>query len=82
MIGTTPEYLEAQIGALPEATLYAEVRAAGRVALLGQTVATNLFGGEDPVAGLIRVFFCMLEFFPVTTLKIRKIWIAWNEDFY
>ena len=33
----------------------ADVKSAAKVAVLGQTVATNLFGGGDPVGQLIRI---------------------------
>ncbi len=55
--GTTPDYLE--VRSWPVAKGYAfsdsDVRSATRVALLGQTVAKNLFGDEDPIGKTIRI---------------------------
>ena len=57
VIGTTPEYLEVRDWSIARGFAFtdAEVRAAARVALLGQTVATNLFGNEDPVGKTMRI---------------------------
>jgi len=57
VIGTTPEYLEVRDWSIARGYPFtdAEVRAAARVALLGQTVATNLFGSEDPIGKTIRI---------------------------
>ncbi len=55
--GTTPEYL--QIRDLPvvsgDAFTGQDVDGATKVALLGRTVAANLFGDEDPVGKIIRI---------------------------
>ena len=57
VIGTTPQYLEVRDWSIARGYPFtdAEVRAAARVALLGQTVATNLFGSEDPIGKTIRI---------------------------
>jgi putative ABC transport system permease protein len=55
--GTTPEYLEIrdlQIAA-GRAFTSQDVDAAAKVALLGKTVADNLFTGADPVGQVIRI---------------------------
>jgi putative ABC transport system permease protein len=57
MMGTTPDYLvirdlQVQAG---QAFTNADVDAASKVALLGKTVADNLFSGEDPVGKVIRI---------------------------
>jgi len=55
--GTTPGYLAARDWGVIEGRAFSDddVRNAARVALLGQTVATNLFGGTDPIGQMIRI---------------------------
>ena len=55
--GTTPEYLEVRDWGLESGQSFTAVdqRRAARVVLLGQTVARNLFGGEEPVGRTIRI---------------------------
>ena len=57
VFGTTPQYLGVRDWALSAGYPFtdADVRAAARVALLGQTVAKNLFGSEDPLEKTIRI---------------------------
>jgi putative ABC transport system permease protein len=57
VMGTTPAYLDVRdwnIGA-GSAFTDSDVRSATRVALLGKTVVTNLFGDENPVGKTIRI---------------------------
>ncbi len=56
-IGTTPSYLEVRNWEVVEGQPFtdSDQRSATRVALLGETVANNLFGDEDPVGKTIRV---------------------------
>ncbi len=55
--GTTPAYLDVRDWPVTEGFPFADsdLRSATRVALIGKTVATNLFGDEDPVGKTIRV---------------------------
>ena len=55
--GTTPPYFDVRDWAPVAGTLFTDndVRSATRVVLLGQTVATNLFGDEDPVGKTVRI---------------------------
>jgi len=55
--GTTPGFLIVRDWPLSSGAVFTEsdIRSATRVALLGQTVATNLFGDEDPVGKTIRI---------------------------
>ena len=57
VMGTTPNYLEVRdwnvVAGFPFTS--ADVRSSTRVALIGQTVVTNLFGDEDPVGKTIRI---------------------------
>jgi putative ABC transport system permease protein len=57
VFGTTPQFLAVRDWALSAGYPFtdADVRAAARVVLLGQTVAKNLFGSEDPVGKIIRI---------------------------
>ena len=55
--GTTPEYLDVREWAITEGRNFeaAEMNGAGKVALIGLTVAKNLFGDQSPVDQVIRV---------------------------
>ena len=55
--GTTPSYPEVRSWKLSAGYMFGEsdVRAANRVAVLGQTVVKNLFGNENPVGRTIRI---------------------------
>ncbi len=57
VIGTTPSYLTVRNWALAAGMPFtdSDVRSATRVALIGRTVAENLFGDEDPVDRTIRI---------------------------
>ncbi len=57
VIGVTPSYLEVREWRLVRGQPFsdADVRAAARVAIVGQTVARELFGDEDPVDKTIRI---------------------------
>ena len=57
VIGTTPNYLVVRDWRLAAGVPFtdSDIRSATRVALLGQTVAQNLFGDEDPVDKTIRI---------------------------
>jgi putative ABC transport system permease protein len=57
IVGTTPDYLSIRDLQMEEGQPFtnADVDAAAKVALLGKTVADNLFNGEDPVGKVIRI---------------------------
>ncbi len=57
VIGTTPPYLEARAWTIVDGYPFgdSDVRAATRVALIGQTAASNLFGADDPLGKTIRI---------------------------
>jgi putative ABC transport system permease protein len=57
VVGTTPAYLEARAWNIVSGAAFgdSDVRAATRVALIGKTVAENLFNGEDPVGKTMRI---------------------------
>ncbi len=55
--GTTPDYLEVRDWPLASGRIFevAEMAGSGKVAVVGQTVATQLFGDADPIDQTIRV---------------------------
>jgi len=57
VIGTTPEYLEARAWNIVNGASFgdSDVRSATRVALIGKTVAENLFGADDPIGKTMRI---------------------------
>ena len=57
IVGATPEYFEARDWSLVTGRMFemAELSGAGKVAIIGQTVARELFGESDPVDQIIRV---------------------------
>ena len=57
VVGTTPSYLEARAWNIVSGAAFGEsdVRSSTRVALIGKTVAQNLFGDEDPVGKTMRI---------------------------
>ena len=57
IIGTTPNYLLVRDWELAAGSPFtdSDIRSATRVALLGKTVAKNLFGDDDPVDKTIRI---------------------------
>ncbi len=57
IVGVTPEYLPARDWDVVSGRVITqeEVDGASKVALLGQTVARNLFGDDDPIGQMIRI---------------------------
>ncbi|MBK7414374.1 MAG: ABC transporter permease [Dechloromonas sp.] len=57
VIGTTPSYLEARAWSIVNGAAFgdSDVRSSTRVALIGKTVAENLFAGDDPVGKTMRI---------------------------
>jgi putative ABC transport system permease protein len=55
--GVTPEYFEARNWVIASGKGFepADLSGAGKVALLGETVARNLFGDSDPIGQVIRI---------------------------
>ncbi len=55
--GVTPDYFEAREWALEAGRVFSaeEARSAAKVAILGHTVAENLFPGQDPLGQVIRI---------------------------
>ncbi len=57
LLGESPEYFDMRQWPLVEGTVFeeAEVKSAAKVAVIGQTAASMLFGEESPVGKIIRV---------------------------
>jgi putative ABC transport system permease protein len=57
ILGVTPEFLEAREWRLQNGKLFAaeEFRGNSRLVLVGQTVAQNLFPGQDPSGTVVRI---------------------------
>ena len=57
IMGTTNDYMEARDWPLLEGRGFdaAEMQGAGKVVIIGQTVASQLFGDEDPLEQVIRI---------------------------
>jgi len=57
IMGTTPDYLTIRDLRVDQGQAFtnADVDSAAKVALLGKTVADNLFNGEDPIGKVIRI---------------------------
>jgi len=55
--GSTPAYFEIRDWPLESGSLFtsADVSGAAKVAVIGKTVAANLFGSQDPVGQIIRI---------------------------
>jgi putative ABC transport system permease protein len=77
--GVTPEFFEARDWAVVEGQPFAQdaVDGATKVALLGQTVARNVFADADPVGQIIRI-----RKVPFTVLGVldRKGQTTWGQD--
>ena len=55
--GVTPDYFEVREWGLRDGRLFesADINGAAKVAIIGKTVADNLFGGESPIDQIIRI---------------------------
>jgi putative ABC transport system permease protein len=55
--GVTPEYLEARNWVIATGKVFepADLSGSAKVALLGETVARNLFGDSDPIGQVVRI---------------------------
>jgi putative ABC transport system permease protein len=77
--GVTPEYLAARDWeiAAGRSLTQEEVDGAAKVAMLGQTVAENLFGDDDPLGQMIRI-----KKVPFTVIAVlgRKGQTTWGQD--
>ncbi|MCZ7625797.1 MAG: ABC transporter permease [Candidatus Methylomirabilis sp.] len=77
--GTTPEYLQIRDFTVESGRPFTwrDVDGSTKVALIGQTVAQNLFGGSDPVGQIIRIKKVPFTVLGVLTPKGQS---AWGQD--
>jgi putative ABC transport system permease protein len=79
ILGVTPEYFPARDWDVISGRIMTpeEVDGASKVALVGQTVARNLFGEEDPLGQVIRI-----KKVPFTIIGVmdRKGQTTWGQD--
>ena len=77
--GTTNDYFEVRDWPLAEGRMFeaAEMSGAGKVAIIGRTVAEQLFGDADPIDQTIRV-----KTVPLTVIGVldRKGQNSWGQD--
>jgi putative ABC transport system permease protein len=69
--GTSPEYLDIRAWGMASGAFFTlrDVQTAAKVCILGQTVAQQLFGDEDPVGQFVRVRTLSCQVLGVLTLK-------------
>jgi len=82
VIGTASEYLKIRNFALAEGDNFTErdVHALARVAIIGPTVAENLFGEANPVGKMIRIGRLRFEVIGVTTTKgLSGGWLDFDD---
>jgi putative ABC transport system permease protein len=77
--GVTPEYVEARDWRLTAGRMFAQedVDGSTKVAVIGHTVAQNLFGDTDPVGQIIRV---QKVPFTITGVLEPKGQTSWGQD--
>lgn len=77
--GTTPDYMEARDWPIASGRNFepGELTGSGKVAILGQTVATQLFGEADPIDQVVRVNKVLLT---VVGVLSRKGQNAFGQD--
>ncbi|HMN75085.1 MAG TPA: ABC transporter permease [Burkholderiaceae bacterium] len=80
--GTTNDYFETRDWPLAEGRMFeaAELSGAGKVAILGSTVAEQLFGDEDPIDQTIRVKTVPLTVIGVLEAKGQNSWGQDQDD--
>jgi putative ABC transport system permease protein len=80
--GVTPDYFIAHNWSVVDGRILsdAEVRASAKVALLGQTVARELFSGRNPVGGTIRIERVPFTVIGVLHSKGPDPWLGSDQD--
>ena len=68
--GVTPDYFEVREWGLADGRFFesADINGAAKVAIIGRTVANNLFGGENPIDQIIRI-----RTVPLTVIGILSV---------
>ncbi len=82
VFGATNDYLEARDWPLASGRLFevAEAQGAAKVVILGQTVARELFGDQDPVDQVIRLRNVPVTVIGVLALKGQNSWGSDQDD--
>ncbi len=80
--GSTPEYLDVRQWTLASGRSFepAEMSGSGKVALVGQTVVTQLFGDADPVDQVIRIKRVPFRVIGVLEGKGQSLWGTDQDD--
>jgi len=80
--GVSPEYLSIQRWGVARGNAFTTADAAhgAKFCLLGQTVATNLFGAEDPVGRIVRVQKIPCRIVGVLDVKGASPGSGWDRD--
>ncbi|HJX57311.1 MAG TPA: ABC transporter permease [Thiobacillus sp.] len=75
VFGTTPDYAVVRDWPMASGGFFSEadVRSGARVAVIGQVVARELFGGEDPVGKIIRIRQAPFEVIGVLAAKGQSL---------
>jgi putative ABC transport system permease protein len=73
--GTTPDYIQVRNWSLASGGFFneADVRSGARVAVIGQVVARELFGDEDPIGKIIRIKQAPFEVIGVLAAKGQSL---------
>jgi putative ABC transport system permease protein len=82
VFGATNDYMEARDWPLASGRLFevAETQGAAKVVILGQTVARELFGDQDPVDQVIRLRNVPVTVIGVLALKGQNSWGSDQDD--
>ncbi|MBQ7155530.1 MAG: ABC transporter permease [Synergistaceae bacterium] len=81
--GTTPDILQVRNWEIAAGAMFTEqdVRSGAKVCVIGQTVATELFGYSDPIDATIRIKSIPFQVVGMTTKKGANSWGQDQDDF-
>ena len=81
--GSTPDFLEVKNWTIASGAMFTEqdVRSVAKVCVIGQTVATELFGYSDPIDTTIRIKSVPFRIVGMTTKKGANSWGQDQDDF-